>query len=166
MCKQKQAGFTLVELLIVIGIITFISLISIPNVVGMLPDYRLRSAAHDLFSNFQKAKIEAVKRNIDTAVCFNSSSYTVFVDSDGDFAADAGETVVVKVNWGEYKDVSVTLANVTFDNSSGQPCIAFQPNGIPIDNGGGVAAGSAPIDNTNGKITSVVVTQTGNISIN
>ena len=163
---QKQTGFTLVELLIVIGMIALISLIAIPNVIGMLPDYRLRSAAHDLFSNFQKAKLEAVKRNINTAVCFSAGGYTVFVDADDDFVQDGGEDVVVATNWSDYKDVSVTLGNVTFDNSSGQPCIAFQPNGIPVDNGGGSASGTAPIDNTNGKVTNVMVTQAGNIRIN
>jgi len=163
---QKQTGFTLVELLIVIGMIALISLIAIPNVIGILPDYRLRSAPHDLFSNFQKAKLEAVKRNINTAVCFSAGGYTVFVDADDDFVQDGGEDVVVATNWSDYKDVSVTLGNVTFDNSSGQPCIAFQPNGIPVDNGGGSASGTAPIDNTNGKVTNVMVTQAGNIRIN
>jgi type IV fimbrial biogenesis protein FimT len=163
---KKQTGFTLVELLIVIGMIALISLISIPNVIGMLPDYRLRSAAHDLFSNFQKAKLEGVKRNINTAVCFSAGGYTVFVDADGDFVQDGGEDVIVATNWSEYKDVSVTLGNVTFDNSSGQPCVAFQPNGIPVDNGGGSASGTAPIDNTKGKITAVIVSNAGNIRIN
>lgn len=163
---RKQTGFTIVELLIVIAVIAAVALIAIPNIIGMMPDYRLRSAAHDLFSNFQKAKLEAVKRNVDTAICFSASGYTVFVDTDGDFVADAGEPVVVAVNWTEYKDVSVTLANVTFDNSSGQPCIAFRPDGIPEDNGGGVANGSAPLDNTNGKTTSVVISQAGSIRIN
>lgn len=166
MRKLNQAGFTKSELLVVALIMALASLIAIPNVIGMLPDYRLRSASQDLFSNFQKARIEAVKRNTDTAVCFSSGGYTIFVDSDGDFVADAGEPVVAAVNWSEYSDVSVTLANVTFDNSSGQPCIAFQPNGIPADHGGGLAAGSAPIDNSKGKIATVMVSQSGNISIN
>lgn len=154
------------ELLVVIGIIALVSLIAVPNVISMLPDYRLRSATQDLFSNFQKARIEAVKRNTDTAVCFSDNGYTIFVDNDGDFVADAGEAVVAEVNWDQYNDVGVTLANVTFDNSSGKPCIAFQPNGIPADHGGGVAAGRAPIDNIKGKIATVVVSQAGNISIN
>ena len=162
---HKAAGFTLVEVLIVIGMIALISLIAIPNVIGMLPDYRLRAAAQDLFSNFQKTKLEAVKRNINTAVCFSTGGYTVFVDADGDFVQDGGEDIIVATNWSEYKDVSVTLADVTFDNSSGQPCIAFRPNGIPADNGGGIANGTAPLDNTNGKSTAVIVSQVGNIRI-
>jgi len=92
---SRQSGFTIVELIIVIAVIAAVALISIPNIIGMMPDYRLRSAAHDLFSDFQKAKLEAVKRNINTAVCFSTSGYTVFVDTDSDFVPDAGEPVVV-----------------------------------------------------------------------
>lgn len=162
---RAQSGFTLMEVIIVIALIATVSVITIPNIVGMMPDYRLKSAAHDLFSNFQKAKLEAVKRNINTAIRFTASGYTVFVDSAQDFKYDGGEDVVAAVKWSDYTDVSVNLANFSFDTGSGQSCIAFRPDGIPTDAGGGVAGGTAQLDNTKGKSTRVIISQAGNIRI-
>ena len=162
---RTQTGFTLMEVIIVIALIATVSAITIPNIVGMMPDYRLKSAAHDLFSNFQKAKLEAVKRNINTAISFTTTGYTVFVDPALDFKYNGGEDVVVNIRWLDYKDISVNLANFSFDTGSGQSCIAFRSDGIPTDVGGGVAGGTAQLDNTKGKSTRVVISQAGNIRI-
>ncbi len=164
---RNKSGFTLVELLMVIALITVVAAIAVPNIISWLPDYRLKAAANDLFSNFQKAKLTAVKRNTNCVVIVNSTGYTVFMDDDTDFVQDGGEDVVVKINWDDdyKKSVSVSLANITFDNSTGQPTIGFRPNGIPVDNGGGIANGTAQIDNTNGKSRSVIISQAGSIRV-
>lgn len=162
---RNKSGFTLVELLIVIGLITVVAAIAVPNIISWLPDYRLKAAANDLFSNFQKAKLTAVKRNTNCTVIVNSSGYTVFMDDDTDFVQDGGEDVVIQITWADYKSVSVNLGNITFDNSTGQPTIGFRPNGIPVDNGGGIASGTAQIDNTNGKSRSVIISQAGSIRV-
>ena len=161
---RKQSGFTLVELLIVIGMIIFILLITIPGIMGWLPNYRLRSAAQDLMSNFQKAKLEAVKRNINAAITFSPTGYTVFVDVDNNYIHDtAAEDTVTTVQWSRYPDVSVVSNNV--DNSSGKPCIAFRPNGMPAVNTG-LANGTVALTIPNGRIANVNVSQAGSITIN
>jgi type IV fimbrial biogenesis protein FimT len=162
---DKNSGFTVVELLITIAIITLVAAIAVPNFIGWLPDYRLRSATHDLFSNFQKAKLTAVKRNVNTAVCFHGSGYVMFVDTDIDFEKDSTEETVTQVEWDDYQSISADPDIMTFDKSSGQPCIAFRPTGIPADHGGGIAGGRAFINNTNDKTTEVVISQAGFIRI-
>jgi Tfp pilus assembly protein FimT len=152
------------DLLITIAIIGVVTAMAIPNFMSYLPNYRLKSATQDLFSNFQKAKLAAVKRNTNTAVTFPGSGYVVFVDADRDFVKDSGEEVVAQVAWAEYQDLSAG-AN-TFDNSSGQPCIAFRSNGLPVVNSGGLASGAATLNNTNGKSLIVQVSQAGSIQIN
>lgn len=161
----KSPGFTVVELLITIAIIAMAAALAVPGFISWLPDYRLRSAAQDLFSNFQKAKLTAVKRNLNTAVCFHNSGYVMFLDADIDFEKDGAEEAVTQVDWEDYKSISVDPAAITFDSSSGQPCIAFRPTGIPADNGGGFASGTAPISNTNDRITRVIISQAGHIRI-
>jgi len=76
---RKNSGFTLVELIIAIVIIFILVAISVPIFLSWLPDYRLRSAADDLYSNLQYAKMEAIKNNVNWAVAFDFSanSYTV-----------------------------------------------------------------------------------------
>jgi len=162
---DKNPGFTVVELLVTIAMVALVTAIAVPNFIGWLPDYRLRAAARDLFSNFQKAKLTAIKQNVNTAVCFNSGGYVSFVDTDIDFQKDGFEETVAQVQWADYQNVSVYPAAITFDKSSGQPCIAFRPTGIPADNGGGFASGTAPISNTNDRTTRVIISQAGHIRI-
>ncbi|MBW1944038.1 MAG: prepilin-type N-terminal cleavage/methylation domain-containing protein [Deltaproteobacteria bacterium] len=66
--KKKCAGFTFIEMLVVIGIISTLSSVAIPAFSGWLPDYRLRGATRDLYSHIQGAKMEAVKQNADISV--------------------------------------------------------------------------------------------------
>lgn len=161
---RRQAGFTLVELIIVIAMIIVVTAITIPGIISWLPNYRLRSAAQDLLSNIQKAKLEAVKRNIVTSVSLNNTGYTVFVDTGPDFVYNSGDPVVVAVKWSSYPEVSVV--DNTFDNSSGQNCIGFRSNGIPVDKGGGIANGRLGLRVPSGRVANVVVSQAGSVSIN
>jgi len=162
---DEGQGFTLVELLIAVAVIASVLSLAVPGFVNWLPDYRLRSAVHDLFSNFQKAKMAAVKRNTNTVVCFNGSGYVIFIDPDQNFKKDGSDDAVAIVSWKDYKSVSLDPAAITFDSSSGQPCIGFRPDGIPADNGGGFASGTAPIVNTNNRTAKVVISQAGHIRI-
>ena len=77
--KKQCAGFTLLEMLMVIFIISTLGSVAIPTFSGWLPNYRLKGAARDLYSHIQGAKMEAVKRNSDISVTFQTGPdcYTV-----------------------------------------------------------------------------------------
>ncbi len=110
-CKtrcHRKAGFTMVELMIVIAVIAILSAIAVPNIINWLPNYRAKAAARDMISNFQKAKMEAVKRNTDVVIQFTPGayaangqvgSYRIFADDNpANGAFDAGELVLAQVN--------------------------------------------------------------------
>jgi type IV fimbrial biogenesis protein FimT len=86
--KNRRNGFTLLELLMVVLIISIITAMAIPGFGVWLPNYRLKSAARDVFSNFQLAKLSAVKQNRAWAVIFDAGEspgrYFLCSDDGGD----------------------------------------------------------------------------------
>ena len=174
---MKKDGFTIMELLVTMLVLAIVTAITIPVFARWLPDYRLRAAARDLYSNFQLAKMAAVRNNSNCAITFNQAiggmvyDYVVFVDANNNVEYDAGEQILTRVLWTDYKDVGFDTGQgggdgLNFnDNDDGLPSIAFRSNGLPRDNLGGLGMGTAFLVNTKGMTRSVVVSSGGNIRI-
>jgi type IV fimbrial biogenesis protein FimT len=116
---NKQAGFSLIELMVAIAIFAIMSGIAIPNFISWLPDYRLRSAARDVVSCLQEAKMMAVKDNVRVVVIFNQFTeiYTEFIDNvpiGGNWALDGTERIVRQVTVPAGIDI-VGAATIGFD---------------------------------------------------
>ena len=167
---EKNNGFSLVEVLTVVAIIGIMSTFAIPPVFSWLSSKGLQSAGRDLYSNMRKAQSIAVKNNRNCAVSFDASGYMVYVDAGiTKFSYDVGEQIIAQARWSQYRNVQgdgALLADwVNFDNSSGKPTIAFQPNLIPADKGGGIANGTVKLKNSNSRKLELVVSVSGNISL-
>ncbi len=82
--KVADRGFSLMELMVVLGVITIMSAIALPRVVEWRENARLKSAARDLYSSLQKARLLAVKTNREYAIEFdtNLNSYTLVNSGD------------------------------------------------------------------------------------
>lgn len=168
--KERNAGFTLAELMVTIGLLAILAGIAVPGFIRWIPNYRLRSAARDLLSSFQLAKVAAIKSGWNGAVTFNQPvdgvtyGYVVFEDADDDLEYDSTEKVIRKVEWSGYEGVTVTDNTLTLNNDN-LPAIAFRSNGIPRNNAGGFGAGTVTLTNPNGRTTKVIVSAAGNIRI-
>jgi len=167
-CKtncHRQAGFTVVELMIVIVVIAILSAIAVPNIISWLPNYRAKAAARDLVSNFQKAKMEAVKRNTDVVITFTTGTYTpsgqvgsyqVFVDDDSDGTFDAGERVLAQVTMP--KNVSLHDANNTTFTGD---ITGYNSRGLPWNN----RWGSVEIRNNESRFYRASLSSAGHIKL-
>ncbi len=105
---RNKNGFSLLEIMLVIAIITVISTVAVPGYRSWLPKYRLGSASRDILSVFQQSRIRAIRENATAVVLFDpdgdgnlGGNYIAFID-DGtgggtaeNWVADGGEQIFV-----------------------------------------------------------------------
>ena len=93
---RKEGGFTFVELVMAMAIMGIAVSVAIPGFSRWLPDYRLKTAATELYANLQLAKMSAVRDNAEWAVYFDPNLFKAYQIRKG------------KGLNGKYTDVPVT----------------------------------------------------------
>ena len=138
---KKNSGFTLLEVMVTVGIIAIVSAIAIPSVISYLPKHRMSGGTRDIYSAMQYARMRAVKEKTRVVISFNigTDSYTVFIDDGrgvGGIAnnniADGTETIKT----GQMPVGVDMLPSTSF--SGGVPRTRFNARGLPNGTGGSV----------------------------
>lgn len=80
---MEESAFTVAELMTVLAVIAIAGALSAGVFLGWLPEYRLKSAALDLFSELQKARALAVGQNCEYAVRFDPVTDSYHLISGG-----------------------------------------------------------------------------------
>ncbi len=116
---QRQAGFNLVELMVVLAIFSILAGIGIPSFMDFMRDSKARTQSNQILSNLHYARSEAIKRQVNVEAKFNqlSGSWNLEI-----VRKDTNEIVRQLV----VTDSIVALAgdmNVIFD-SRGRPLLA------------------------------------------
>lgn len=73
---RRSGGFTLVEMMIVIGVLGILMAIALPNFSVWIAGERVRGAANDLYTGLMMARSEAMKRNVQVDVSRTSGALT------------------------------------------------------------------------------------------
>jgi len=80
---RKHAGFTLIELMVVIGIVGLLAAITVPNLISRLPKYRVGSAARNVISAVEFSRLQAIRENSPVDVNFDYANDRVTVVNSG-----------------------------------------------------------------------------------
>ena len=70
---RRGAGFTLVELMVVITVLAILLVIAVPSFDGIRLSSRLSAYATELMAGSQLARTEAIKRNAPVTMCVSSN---------------------------------------------------------------------------------------------
>jgi prepilin-type N-terminal cleavage/methylation domain-containing protein len=157
MIKRRNCskGFTLVELMISIGILTIMVALSIPAFGRYLQTWRLNGETDQLASMLRSARSAAVSKHVNTVFVFdlNNDNYFYFEDRDGDGSRDNDE----------YRSETIDLpSEVTLQaHTLSRPMIFFGPKGNANE------SGTIIIQNLQNKTRTITLFGgTGNITIN
>lgn len=124
------AGFTLVELMITLAILTVLTVIAVPGMNNLLSDARL-SAQSDLFvSTLNSARLEAVKQRKNMTVCpaSNPDSDTACSTSATDwstgFMVSDGTGMIQRIQAKQGLTITTTATSVVFSGTLGSAATA------------------------------------------
>jgi len=135
---KSSKGFTLIEVIIVVAIIGIMAAISIPAISSWLPNYRLKAAARELYSDMQKIKLEAIKKNTNVGIAFitvvfpaTGGSYQAFVD-DGAGGGISGNLVQDGAEETLFRTTMPASCSLTSANFSSNSAAGYGPRGLPL----------------------------------
>ncbi|MDO9205445.1 GspH/FimT family pseudopilin [Methylotenera sp.] len=72
--KKNQAGFTLIELMVVVSVIGILASLGLPSYRIWMENTRIRNAAESIQTGLQKARVEALKRNVPVQLVLGANS--------------------------------------------------------------------------------------------
>ena len=189
MMQRLEAGYSLVEILLVVGLTSVIAAISIPMMKNTMGDFKVSGDARGLTNAVSLAKMRAAAdfSQARLYVDLNANSYRVETWQKAPTSAWATEGGVTALSTGDAFSLGLaTVAPANTQTTIGQPpacltalgaavgntaCILFNSRGIPVDTAGVPPAIGAPTGNdavylTDGvAIFSVTVSATGLVKL-
>jgi type IV fimbrial biogenesis protein FimT len=146
-------GFTLLEMITVMGVMSILFAVAVPKYVALQPGIRLNGAAREILAQLMWARAKSVEQNNNFVVSFPSNhSLSILDDKNNNGAADAGEST-------KTIDVQTDYYDATLSKGGGQPDPTFYPRGTA---GGNT---TLTVTNSSGSRT-VTVSVTGVVKIN
>lgn len=134
----KQAGFTLIELMVTLAVAAIMMSFGVPKITGMLQGDRYVASLNSLSAHLNYARNEAVKRSITVSVAALDPAkpdewdlgWVVFVDNSGDGILDAGEQQLRIINALNIPKLTIrpkgAINSVTYDRLGAAPGNGFK----------------------------------------
>ncbi len=131
MLVKRQNGFTLIELMIAIGLTGLLLSMAVPALDIFVSNARQTGAINDFVSTIHQARSTAVTTNTRVTICPSAGGtdcesvdwndgWIVFSDPDSDRTVDNDETIIA---------VSGAVDGLTFESSEFGAFLMYRPNG-------------------------------------
>jgi len=137
--KRSERGFTVVELITVVGIMMVVTAIATPSFYYWLPKYRLSAGARQIAADLHLARMKAISQNTSYRLRFTAPNIYEMQKDDGGFAVAPGHGSVTLP-----EGITVTIG-IPFNTSE------FQSRGTA-----NTGVGTSAITVTNGDLNNVV----------
>ena len=113
---NSQKGFTLIELVVTLTILTLLTTLAVPSFRGYLSNQLVKSLSYELMASLRYARSEAVKRNATVSVVANDAGWGA-----GWSIQDSGGNVI--------RSRSANASAWSIVEASSQTSIGFKGNG-------------------------------------
>lgn len=151
---KKYCGFTLIETLITLSIITILLSIAVPSFSGLITEIKLATQSNELLSMLILTRSEAIKRNQRVTMCKSSNSLTcttqgswdqgwiIFIDNPPAGTAESND-IILKIH------PPIIGGNTIIGNQNVSNYISYTPNGRSTLTNNAMQGGTIYICNPN-----------------
>lgn len=163
-CIGGARGFTLVELMVTIAIVTILMLVAVPSFVQFRRNAQLSDAASNFIAAAGTAKSGALKTGRNALLVPNDATlgwrtgWFVFVDNNWDEQYDAADEVLLR-HEALTADITVTTPGTTAFSDG---ALLFNGSGFPKTKGG-LAGNGTLVMAIPGRSSSIVVNNAGRV---
>jgi prepilin-type N-terminal cleavage/methylation domain-containing protein len=160
---QKENGFTMMELMVVVALLATLTAIAIPSFISRNSQSKLIGAANNLRGDLQMAKSRAMRENALVVIEFTADGYNIFLDNGvnaGDWNRDVDEVLLRSIQLPA--GITIVLPT-TFDPPNNRT--RFNGRGFPDPatlSGAGMT-GTMTIQNLNGSQRQISINRIGRI---
>ena len=167
--RQKNAGFTLIEMMVALAIGSILTAMAVPNFRDMREGYRLRAATFDVFAALQRARSEAVKKNNNYRFrVMTGTTYRVHDDLNSNGSINGVETAPIRSIAANAPGVLMS-SDVEVWTGSGwsgaAASITFAPDGTTGGAADVARRGTITLTNANGDQRQIIVAASGRIRV-
>lgn len=102
--RSGAAGFSMIEILVVVGIIMAIAAVSLPAIGRYIRNYQIRGASQQVLGEIQTARNKAIMKNVNFGVVFVALSPTQYQYVIEDDQTPVGGMATARVNISTLRD--------------------------------------------------------------